>query len=125
MLIFVDDERNPLDVKWVKPSQPYSDEWVVVRNDTHFMKALQRCNFIPECISFDHDLGLRINGSEVTGYNLLQFFVDRLAIMVENGDVTVEQVKEIEILAHSKNPVGSKNIEAYWKSFIQFLDRKY
>lgn len=50
--LFLDDERNPYKVTWVKlPLGP----WVVVRNYDQFIKHITN-HGIPSFVSFDHDL---------------------------------------------------------------------
>lgn len=50
--LFLDDERQPKDVKWVE-LPPYS--WVVVKSYAEFVKTIMEKG-IPTTVSFDHDL---------------------------------------------------------------------
>lgn len=50
--LFLDDERNPEDVKWLNlPAK----NWVVARNFAEFIAAIEERG-MPSFISFDHDL---------------------------------------------------------------------
>lgn len=51
--LFLDDERMPSDVKWIK--LPENVEWTIVRNYQQFVDTIT-ANGLPLCISFDHDL---------------------------------------------------------------------
>jgi len=55
--IFLDDERKPEDVTWVKYEEDI--EWVIVRSYSEFVSELRKLFFNTEnelVISFDHDL---------------------------------------------------------------------
>ena len=51
--LFLDDERNPFHVAWVKGHFP--GPWVVVRNYDQFVKEVTERG-LPAHVSFDHDL---------------------------------------------------------------------
>ena len=50
--LFLDDARDPKDVKWVE-LPPVA--WVIVRTYEQFVETIQR-DGLPQTISFDHDL---------------------------------------------------------------------
>jgi hypothetical protein len=50
--LFLDDSRNPSDVKWIKLPRV---EWVVVRNYEEFVDTIERRG-MPRRVSFDHDI---------------------------------------------------------------------
>ncbi|TRO56190.1 hypothetical protein E2P64_06230 [Candidatus Bathyarchaeota archaeon] len=50
--LFLDDSRNPRDVKWVELPLV---AWTVVRNYREFVETIQR-DGVPRIVSFDHDL---------------------------------------------------------------------
>lgn len=50
--LFLDDERQPSDVVWLKLPDI---EWVIVRNYNEFTKQIQS-NGMPDFVSFDRDL---------------------------------------------------------------------
>lgn len=100
MFIFIDDERMPADVTWVKLPKP--KEWHVCRSYKGFVKLLESCKEAPMFISFDHDLGLPKDGSdEKTGVHCAKALIN---ICVDN------HWKLPGVQVHSMNPVGKKNI---------------
>ena len=129
MHLFLDDERKPYDVKWVR--LPFA-VWEVVRNYNEFVLHVTKYG-VPEFVSFDHDLadehyevmlkeveaqqytfffeddqgGMNLTfdyGKEKTGYDCAKFLVDFCA---KNG------YKFPEYEVHSMNPVGGKRIRDY------------
>lgn len=50
--IFLDDERYPKDVTWIK--YPENVEWVIARTQDYFMSLLEDEEF--DIITFDHDI---------------------------------------------------------------------
>ena len=107
---FIDDERNPIDVKWGswQDQELYRDaEWIIARNWHEVLELVVSIGF-PQMISFDHDLG----DSEKTGYEIAQ----RLCEMIMDG---VQLPESFEYRVHSKNPVGSENIRNYMNNFLK------
>lgn len=130
--LFLDDERHPGDVTWVKlPNVP----WQVVRNYDEFVETVYK-HGIPDFVTFDHDLadehyvamlketsanesftiwmpgddetpGLNMKfdyGSEKTGYDCAKWLVD---YCIFSG----KKFPAFEV--HSMNPVGAERIRAY------------
>jgi hypothetical protein len=111
--LFIDDERNPIDVKWGswEDQTLYRDgEWLIARNWTDVLEIVVSLGF-PKMISFDHDLG----DGEITGYEIAQ----KLSNMVMDG---VEMPPGFEFRVHSKNPVGGENIRRYMKNFLKHME---
>jgi hypothetical protein len=107
--LFIDDERNPMDVKWGtwQDQALYRDaDWVIARNWLDVLEIVVTLGF-PKLISFDHDLG----DGEKTGYEIAQ----KLCEMVMDG---TEVPKNFYVMVHSKNPVGAENIRQYIKNFL-------
>ena len=112
--IFLDDERHPKDVTWVKLPDV---EWHIVRTALDF-KALvleygiKNINYI----SFDHDIndwsGL-CGRREVTGYDLLKWLCD----LVTEAEIP-------ECMFHTQNPIGKKNMESYYINYLNFINDK-
>lgn len=129
MYLFLDDERKPYDVKWVR--LPFAT-WEIVRNYNEFVLHVTKYG-VPKFVSFDHDLadehyevmlkeveaqqytfffeddqgGMNLTfdyGKEKTGYDCAKFLVDFCA---NNG------YKFPEYEVHSMNPVGGKRIRDY------------
>lgn len=105
-ILFLDDERNPEDVTWVV--YPENAEFTVVRNRLQFQYAvLSNRRF--DIFSLDHDLQDfdPFTHKENTGYSLL----------CEVMRLNPSKMPKTTVIAHSKNPVGAKNIEKAWKFF--------
>lgn len=106
MYIYLDDERNP------KISHP----WVICRTGDEFKKAVRAWpNATKELlyISFDHDLG----NDQPSGYDLMKWFCGWLL----DHNMADEILEKVTVNVHSANPVGRKNINAYWDSFTKYL----
>jgi len=117
MFIYLDDIRTPRTVK----------DWVICRNITEFKEAIKEWGknvSLRSCpddlyISFDHDIdSYDENLKEETGYDALKWFVQVLM----NNSFKAEFIRDyITINVHSANPIGKKNIEAYWKGFLNSM----
>ena len=121
--LFLDDERDPKQVKWVQmPLGP----WVIVRNYDQFVKHIME-HGLPSFVSFDHDLAdehyrpsmynkdkhysnYYTDGTfkEKTGYHCAQWLVDYC--MNNNKPFPEYQV-------HSMNPIGVENIRGYIENY--------
>lgn len=121
--LFLDDIRNPSDVKWVEiPLGP----WAVVRNYDAFVKHITD-NGLPEFIAFDHDLAdehyrpsmynrdghysnYYTDGTfkERTGYHCAQWLVE---YCMDNNKLFPKYV------VHSMNPIGKANIIGLIENF--------
>ena len=109
--LFLDDERNPEDVTWIQ--YPDNIEWIVVRDSAEFadkfwdiMKSGK--DYV---VSFDHDIQDFYGQLELTGYSNLKVMLD--AIHYYGLIVPV-------CYFHTKNPIGKKNMEMYYKNFVEF-----
>lgn len=104
-VLFLDDERNPSDVRWVD-HEIYQENnnivWHIVRNYDDFIGFLKD-NQMPEHVSFDHDLGLEKSGMDCAHF-LVEFCMDH---HLDLPSYTV----------HSLNSVGKENIEGLLVSF--------
>jgi len=108
--LFIDDERNPIDVKWgtIGERQLYrEDEWLIARNWAEVLELIVSLG-MPNMISFDHDLG----NNQPTGYDIAKRIVD----LIMNAQYELDP--EFRVLVHSKNPVGAENIRQYMKNFL-------
>lgn len=115
MYIYLDDLRAPRTVK----------DWIICRNFQEFKSAIKEwgkdanLQSFPDdlYISFDHDIdSYNDEGKEETGYDALKWFVQVLM----NNPFKLEFIRDcITINVHSANPIGRKNIEAYWENFIK------
>ncbi|MFY7816382.1 MAG: cyclic-phosphate processing receiver domain-containing protein [Chryseobacterium taeanense] len=117
--IFLDDIRVPSDVTWVKlPRKNY----LIVRSYDLFVKTIKHKG-LPEFITFDHDLsdqhyGHGLNNDEIkydqytekTGYDCAKWLV---SYCIDNN------LDLPDYMAHSLNPVGSKNIVTYLERYSE------
>ena len=93
MKLFVDDIRNPPDGSW----------WLA-RDYQGAIDLLQSCNI--SIVSLDHDLGTGQSGYDIAKWIEKQVFL--------------HQMQAPEILCHSQNPVGKKNILAVVEAIEKF-----
>ena len=104
--IFLDDERYPKDVTWIK--YPENVEWIIARTQYYFMSLLEDEEF--DIITFDHDIQCyNEDGAEVTGLHLLKWM---LTYFYENNK------KLPQIYFHTMNSVGKTNMEAYYNCWV-------
>lgn len=100
--LFLDDEREPTwhlghDVT-IARSHYEATEMVVLLG-------------IPEVISFDHDLG-SMNGKNLpTGKDFLGWLIK------EHLDGRFDLNKVRQVIVHSANPIGARNIAELWNGF--------
>ena len=115
--LFLDDERQIYDVKWVR--LPMDHPWIVVKNFGEFVDTVLKLG-LPEFVSFDHDLadfhykiGFMENehlgknlsyGSEKTGMDAVKWLVDYCMI---------HKLKFPNYAIHSLNVVGYDRMAAY------------
>lgn len=126
--IFLDDERNPRDVMAYRPNPAYvSQAWDVVHNYDQFLQKVSERyadGFVPAIISLDHDLvneHYRIGAlsgfqqfdenavKTPTGWHCLKWFLK----FCDTSDLKLPQ-----ILLHSKNDAGVRNMNALIDEYI-------
>ena len=110
--IFLDDDRMPADVTWVRlPSVDTNTHggWHIVRSFEQFVHCIET-NGMPQFISFDHDLG-DVGPDEKNGLSCAKWLVD---YCLDNET----SCPDFEV--HSKNPQGALNIHGLLKGFQQF-----
>src|ERR1043166_3067978 len=90
--LFLDDERTPDQVKWIKLPQA---SFLIVRYYDSFVEYIKK-NGLPVFITFDHDLG---KGKD--GYACAKWLVN---YCISN------KLECPEFTSHSMNPVGKENI---------------
>lgn len=99
--IFLDDER-----------QPYDERWTLVKNVAEFTDFIYEAKNITH-ISFDHDLGMDDDGYVAFDGNNA---ANRLVSAARRDPNRFANLQQIVI--HTMNPVGAKNIEATIKSGV-------
>lgn len=109
--LFLDDERNPTDVFWMK--YPENIEWIIARNLTEFeFQIINRPDI--KYISFDHDLQDFGIDTENTGYNCLKLLVNQCII-------TGKPIPKC--FFHTMNPIGLKNMESYYLNYLKHCSK--
>jgi hypothetical protein len=101
-ILFLDDERMPEDVTWLR--YPKDSEFTIVRTVEAFAKAVAD-NEAFDIWSLDHDLG-----TEATGYDALKHAIRWMPYRTP-----------AIVWPHTKNIVGGKNITEYWKNYEAYI----
>lgn len=117
--LFIDDLREPQHVKWAMggPSSEYTQAWVqavVARTVSEAIDQLERHHFLPNCISFDHDLG----PGEPPATEVMWYLINGHLDAKWNCD----EIYGVQV--HSANPVGAANLLALWEGFCRFHNIK-
>jgi hypothetical protein len=116
--LFLDDERNPADVTWVRIADPVSAgyQWSIVRSMDE-ARAWVLANGFPSTVSFDHDLGLMHYAGDfsdgATGLDFAKW-------LIEHDLDTGAMPADFRYTVHSKNPVGADNIKRLLDNYIDF-----
>jgi len=116
-IIFLDDERSPIDVTWIDYRHLFGKcKFKVVNNSKDFRYQLYsrhiRNSLQDVVFSFDHDIQcFDDNGLEDTGYDCLKMLID---LCLHGG------IKIPECVFHTKNIVGKANMEAYYQNALKF-----
>jgi hypothetical protein len=106
--MFIDDERDPPDD---------GNEWIIIRSFnewSEWVNAVGHMGYLPNYVSFDHDLG-----EELNGYHIAR---DMVALDMEGRIIFQEG---FDWYVHSQNPVGRDNINGLLKSFFNFRKKFY
>lgn len=98
--LFLDDEREPI-----------GDGWVIARTAEAAQSLVVRYG-LPRFISFDHDLGDGLNGSE--------FVTWLINHMLTAGD---KFPADFSYMIHSQNPIGAGNIRGKMDAAIKHIGR--
>jgi len=99
--LFLDDERSP--------THDLVD--VLVAKDADEAINLVMEMGVPTVLSLDHDLGKGPNGVKPTAMKFLWWLIDAEL----DGHVDLREVKQVII--HSRNPEGSKNLAGLWNGY--------
>jgi len=108
--LFLDDERNPEDVTWIK--YPCEIVWDIVRTHAEFEKALIHNSY--DFVSLDHDIqDFTEEYKELTGYTCLLTMIN---FVMDDG------MSLPRLFVHSQNPVGAENIRQHYNNYLKFLE---
>lgn len=114
--MFIDDERDPLDVKWGtwEEQAMYRDgDWIVARDWPEVIDLITSLG-MPSLISFDHDLG----ENKATGFDIAKHIVN----MSLDGNTKYTFPDDFKYMVHSKNPVGANNIRFYLQGYFAMMN---
>ena len=98
--IFLDDERDPIDIKLLM-GKFFRTEWVVVRNYQDFVNTVDENIGNIDLVTFDHDIACVIDGHEKTGKDCADYLIYKC---IEND------VKFPNWFVHTQNIIGKQNI---------------
>ena len=103
--LYLDDIRHP------HQTYPNDSDWLVVRNYTEFVSAIEQHFSNLEVVSFDHDLSdFDSDGNEMTGYSCVKWLCDYI---LDNG----LDISNLSLKFHTANVVGKENMMCYWNNF--------
>lgn len=121
--LFLDDERMPKDVTWVLIGGvgSWGADWQIVRSNKEAQEWVLKNGF-PDVASLDHDLSMMHYANDFsdgeTGYDFAKFLIEY--------DIDTNSMPEnFKFTVHSKNPVGSANIEQLLNNYILFKKSGY
>lgn len=104
MNIFIDDWRNPTDIKW--PKALAKTEWTVVRSYREFCKVAETAKKI-DIVSFDYDL--KNSYGEDEKENALNNGMNCIGALVE---ICIDKRQKLPTcVVHSAHPKGRKEME--------------
>lgn len=101
--LYIDDERSPKTDK----------DWVVVRSFDEAKKYFSE-NPCPSYISFDHDLGIGLDG-----YDIAKMLVNK---DLDEGKNYIPS--DFKYNVHSANPVGEANIRLYLLTYLNLKEQE-
>ncbi len=118
--LFLDDERDLINHHNYLHSHHngfnnlYDDvDWVIVCSYIEFKAVIEKRG-LPSRISFDHDLGIKLERVLPTGMDCCKWLVNYCL------DRDIELTTECKY--HTANPVGEKNMETYINNFKKLND---
>lgn len=103
--LFLDDERYPLDVTWIK--LPLYN-WEIVRNYEQFVDIIEKRG-LPKAVTLDHDIGT----NSKTGYDAAKWLTE----YCKNNKLSLP-----DYYLHSMNPIGRANINSLFESYKKFFN---
>ncbi len=100
--LFLDDLRNAPD-----------DSFIVARSVEEAQRLIEE-NGMPECISFDHDLGMDDVGNLLPdGYDFAKWIIHQVI------EKKLRLPSHFSYTIHSMNPVGAENIRRLMGNFLK------
>ena len=126
--LFLDDERFPQDVTWVK-LPPHN--WTIVRNYADFVRTIENKG-LPAEIAFDHDLGFEhyaaLHTASKPGNGIIDYssFKEKTGLECAKWLIVFCLEKNLpfpKFYVHSMNPIGKQNIISAVNSFKRYLQK--
>jgi hypothetical protein len=120
--LFLDDIRQPYQVgNYMLPvglrTLYRKLPWIIVRNYQEFVKMIEEKG-LPELVSFDHDLAeIHYRGGKTTIEYWPETGLDCMKWMIEY--IMDHKAKPPDVLVHSMNPDGAKNIDTLFTNFLK------
>ena len=125
--LFLDDVRRPATTFHYMELPVYNEpNWIIVRNYYAFISLVQKKG-VPETISFDHDLAdvhykqqdfdYTDENLEKTGYHCARWLI----YYCLDNNLKLPH----EVIVHSMNPYGSKNIKSLFDTFNKAYELEY
>lgn len=107
-IFFLDDERKISDVSWVAYMKYDVVTFRTTKSLINYIKTYcGNMDWSNVIFSLDHDLQeFDKDGNERTGYTFVKWLVD---YFIEKGI----SLDALDVVVHSKNPIGKENIESY------------
>ena len=126
-MLFLDDVRRPEDAFNYMHLPVFNlVEWIIVRNYYAFITLIEKKG-MPDVIAFDHDLAdihykeqnfdYDREDYEKTGYHCAKWLID---YCMDNNEELPK-----EIIVHSMNPYGSRNIKSLFDTYIKVYDLEH
>jgi hypothetical protein len=116
--LFLDDERNPGDVTWIRLP---SVEWVIVRSYEEAVNYVKKHGFM-KIASFDHDLGMDHYAGNYddgqTGYDFAKW-------LIEYDMDTNSMPENFKFIVHSMNPIGGENIRNLLGGYLRYRNSSH
>lgn len=115
--LFLDDERSPSDYRWMGIPDLH---WTVVKNYNVFKTIIELKTYLPEVISFDHDLKKEHYKNLVKNENDYSKYIEKTGYDCAKWLVDYCRQKKIRLpkyTVHSLNPIGAQNIKSILQSY--------
>lgn len=109
--LWIDDDAGRVDLLLVGRDPPQNTgHWIIARSSKEAIDIF-KARGIPYYISFDHDLGLKADGTEDTAKEICKYLFERFPKATIDYEV------------HSRNPDGANWIVSYMESWKKSLEK--
>ena len=119
--LFIDDDSGEEGIAAFRNPPDDGNVWKVARTSDEAISIVKQFG-IPNFIDFDHDLGVKEDGTVDTSMLFLKWWSDYnpygIQELMNNASL---QLCMLAYRIHSKNPVGAQNIDSYLASWYASL----